>query len=596
MSSENKYQLLSYTRQPAGLYEEKLAYSMHLAVCVNEGGFIPLNHNTGVLYVKAAEQENRTLKAKCLANPYIFKLGGEGYGVVAVRVEADGQADESSKGQVMLFTTKDFLEYTEWAPLDLKTGGYVRHVACTYLPVEERYCLQWCDVANRRYQAYVTELGTEEISPEPAASFTSEVVASGIEGARPVNVLEIPARVAEKLLERLTVPYNTGVGLPDAITVSSREELDAVQAAFHYSDGTTVTKPVTWEADGIRWDAAGQYMIAGEVNQPSFFFPVSINRADPCIFKWQGYYYFIATNDADNNSSISVRRGETIQQLATAAEYEILNTKMYPHMVQFLWAPEFHQVDGELYIFLASSPEGFGQIRSHVMKLKPGGDIRSKGDWEKPEPVLKSSGEVLSDIGLTLDMTTVCIRERYYAVWAQRDLKPVDLGSWIYIAEINKKEPWKLISEPMLLSKPDYSWANNHTFVDEGPYPLFAGDTLYITFSSALVDYTYCVGYLSIHKDADLLDAANWTKGNYPLLTAFSVPGECGPGHNAYVEDDSGMVWNTYHARPGKDGPRSTGIRRVHFHKDGFPVLDMTEDKDIDRSFRKLNLTVKVKP
>ncbi|MEK3876906.1 family 43 glycosylhydrolase [Paenibacillus sp. FSL M7-0420] len=143
-------------------------------------------------------------------------------------------------------------------------------------------------------------------------------------------------------------------------------------------------------------------------------------------------------------------------------------------------------------------------------------------------------------------------------------------------------------SEPVLLSKLEYSWENNYLFVDEGPYPLFSGDKLYITFSRALVDYTYNVGYLSIDRNADLLNITNWTKGNYPLLTSSSVP-----GHNAHVTQE-GMVWSIYHARIGKEGPRYSGVRRVHFHQDGFPILDMTENKDIQCSSRKLSFTLKV--
>ena len=44
--------------------------------------------------------------------------------------------------------------------------------------------------------------------------------------------------------------------------------------------------------------------ITGTVKQKRFAFPLLINRADPCITSWNGKYYFIATNDADNNLSL----------------------------------------------------------------------------------------------------------------------------------------------------------------------------------------------------------------------------------------------------------------------------------------------------
>ena len=71
-------------------------------------------------------------------------------------------------------------------------------------------------------------------------------------------------------------------------------------------------------------------------------------------------------------------------------------------------------------------------------------------------------------------------------------------------------------------------------------------------------------------------------------MTARSVPGEFGTGHNAYVIDDDGTVWNTYHARPGVEGARSSGIRRVHFDVDGEPVLDLTEELDVKEEFKKV--------
>ena len=216
------------------------------------------------------------------------------------------------------------------------------------------------------------------------------------------------------------------------------------------------------------------------------------------------------------------------------------------------------------------------------MALKETGNLMKASDWEAPVPVLRRDGSYLyGEEGITLDMTVFEAGGRHYACWSQRQFKPVDQGAWLYIALIDPKEPWKLTTDPVLLSMPEYGWANNHTFVDEGPFALKTKDKLYLTFSSAAVDSTYVVGLMSADPDADLLNPDNWLKENYPLLSSRSVEGEFGTGHNAYVTDDDGLVWNTYHARPGVDGPRSTGIRRVHFNAEGFPVLDLTEEKDL---------------
>jgi GH43 family beta-xylosidase len=72
------------------------------------------------------------------------------------------------------------------------------------------------------------------------------------------------------------------------------------------------------------------------------------------------------------------------------------------------------------------------------------------------------------------------------------------------------------------------------------------------------------------------------------------VPGEYGPGHNSYVTDEDGTVWNAYHARFGIGEPRSSGIRRVHFDMEGYPVLDLVEEKDLNKELAEVHTTVYV--
>ena len=53
-------------------------------------------------------------------------------------------------------------------------------------------------------------------------------------------------------------------------------------------------------------------------------------------------------------------------------------------------------------------------------------------------------------------------------------------------------------------------------------------------------------------------------------------------------------MWNTYHARPGVDGPRSSGVRRVHFDIDGLPRLDLVEENDVNKELRTIRTTLVV--
>ena len=157
--------LLNYTRKPISstLYDPKLAYSMHLALKNEDGSFAVLNHNSGVLFVKATENEDGSLNAKSLKNPYVFELQDGTYGVLAVRTEGEGEPDEESKGCVVLFVTKDFLEYTEVGLLKLGED-FVEKVYCNW--TGEAYCLTWCDTQGSWFAVNVATLPIAFPTPE----------------------------------------------------------------------------------------------------------------------------------------------------------------------------------------------------------------------------------------------------------------------------------------------------------------------------------------------------------------------------------------------------------------------------------------------
>ncbi|MCD8006041.1 MAG: family 43 glycosylhydrolase [Oscillospiraceae bacterium] len=528
-------QLLLYTRKPieSAIYDPKLAYSMHIAV-FDGGEFRALNHNSGVFFAKAEENPDGSLTAKTLRCPRATLQEDGSYLVSAVRAEADGSGNDG-----MIFSkTNDFLWYEEIEGTSLPDSEDVK--------VDESLC-------------------------------------RNIEGCVPSYVIEVSDEICDRLVKTLTTPENVAIEFPEEVEVSSMEELDALRAKAVYSDGSTDMKRVDWDLADVDFSKKGEYEIEGKIHQDHFEFPIATNRADPCVNFWEGYYYYIATNDADGNHTLYIRKAESIQGLVTAEEVLLLDSVTYEGIGGLLWAPEFHEIKGRLYIFHACTPGEFFREESHVMELREGGDPMNRDDWSRPKRVTKADGSDLAEAGktITLDMTEFEWEGRYYVAWSQREFVPKDLGAWLMFAELDPDCPTRLLTEPVVISKPDYSWANNHTFVDEGPFALNLGDRLWLTFSSAAVDSTYVVSALILEKGKDPLDPKSWRKMNYPLLTSRSVPGEFGTGHNAYVRDGDGHIFNTYHARPGVDAPRSSGIRRVHFNVYGEPVLDMTEEIDV---------------
>lgn len=589
-------QLLYYTRLPLeeDIYAPKLADSVHLALIEN-GVCTPLLHNSGIVYAKAVPGDQSILHPYSLRKPWMTRLPDGQWAIVAERIEVDGAPDASSEDHVLYFTSPDLIHYAEQPLLHISD------------PLAQAY--------YERRSALPDLTGVE--LPE---------------GCIPGGVIDIDEDTACRLRTRFLTPVNVENTVPAEVEAASPDELANPRAVARYSDGSTVEKRVDWDMRHIDWTKPGRYAIEGRVHQERYEFPTMWDKADPAVCKWNGKYYFISTNDLDGNHSLYIREADTLPGLVTAQQNLILDTQTYPHLGNLLWAPELHiiprpspvastgagcasplqananvsqalpDLQSQLYIFHAGTPGPFGEEQSHVMALKPGGNPVRASDWEMSRRVVKKDGSMLYDKGITLDMTVFWSAHRLYAAWSQRQFDPVDLGAWLYIAELDPEKPWQLLSDPQVLTVPEYGWENNHTFVVEGPFALYRGGKILLTYSGALVDSTYVVGLLSMDDGADPLDPASWTKENYPLLSSRSVPGEFGPGHNAYVTDEDGLVWNTYHARPGVMvdgkqgfGPRSSGIRRVHFNAEDFPMLDMTEDKDLDPKLAWVKTTLIVK-
>ena len=233
------------------------------------------------------------------------------------------------------------------------------------------------------------------------------------------------------------------------------------------------------------------------------------------------------------------------------------------------------------------------------MKFKRGGKIIDEKSWDNPIPVKRLDGTALAPGAITLDMTYVKAESNSYMIWSYRKGigTPLDTGSMLYIATIDEREPWKLTSEPVLLTRPLYGWENvEGTINNEGPYGFVRNGKVYITYSGGAANgYTYALGLLTADTSSDLLDISSWTKSIYPVLSFYSVDEEFGPGHNSFFVDDNGDLMIAYHAETDiKEHLRCDGIRRVHFRKNGEPYFGMAVYEDLKREFAEFTCTINV--
>lgn len=591
----------SYTRDASGDLVNKLAHSMFLAFSENgKDGFTALHDDYGILFMRAESNADTTLTPKGLKDPYLFYTKDGKYGVAAVRTAENGSADPTEASSVMFYTSEDLVNYDEAGFVDLKTDRAVCEPLCEYDPNADAYRITWNDGAGNYFQNTLAEIqaDAQASEPQPTAPVSARKADMGFAGTHPGNLLPLEHDKGMKLKNKLSKLVNTGMEVPEAIYARTAEDVAGVRATALYNDGSTASKRVEWDLSDVSFDAAGSYEIEGTVTQPSFHNSTALfnARPDPEMVKYNGKFYFIST-DENGQGRIYIRESNTLEGIKNSSETLLLDGNSYPDLFKAcLWAPELHVIEGRLYVFFAGSLTNWAGVQSHVMRLKEGGDPKKTADWERPIRVMDKDGNSLYDTdtqGITLDMTYFEVGGKSYVCWAQRQRHPVDNGSWLYIATVDKKEPWKLTSDRVCICKPDYGWDNNNTFVVEGPFTLQKDGKVFLTFSGGATDHTYCVGIMTAAADSDLLDASSWRKGNFPILTSWSVENQYGPGHNAYVYDDDGTVYNTYHAKWNR-GTRSASICRVHFDIDGEPVLDLVEERDLSEKFKKVATRLEV--
>ncbi len=532
--------ILLYTRIPDNKFcLPSYGNSVHFSVSNNGEDFIPLNNNRGILYAKAEIDEKNQIVEKGLLTPVITLLSNGDYGIFAKRTDSKGILEENSDSLRLLWTTKDFLSFVE--------HGLVE--------IEEKYQLD-----------------------------------------NATDCIDISDKIYEGIQQQYFPIHNTFMDIPEKLVVSSKEELQNVVFTAHYSDGSTSIKKYDFDTSGVDFNCPGVYSIQGKIRQKKYPFPLAVGFADPVIFLWENKYYYIATNDNNGNIGFLVREADDVSDLflPETKQHLILDKNPELKLLQTFWAPEFHVIGGRVYILFAVSGDCFNP-QCHMMRLKQGGCITNADDWEMPVRVRKMDGTFLAEEGITLDMTHFSIHGESYFVWSYRlhCMAEGDTGSMLYIASTNPKEPWRLTSEPVLLSRPLYGWENvNQTINNEGPYALVTNDKVYISYSGgAATSWTYAVGMLSLDINKEPLNANNWKKSKYPALAFSEKNGIYGPGHNSFFKDKEGDTYIAYHAEVKEaDAPRSSAIHRVHFNCHGVPVLNMYYDKDIKKEYRVIHL------
>lgn len=700
----SSYSLLCYTRKPTGREEANnadVALSMHLALRSGVSGeWKPLNENYGIFFaagvpIAAATSESRRacsaaahfgidpfdasrpgsdavefdavmpgvdITLKSLRDPYLFRLAEGGFGVVATRTNRGGEPDGSERSAFLLAVSRDLTAYTQLGLVRIATDGGVNRPAVVFDENAARYVISWHDDTGGSHGATTEDIvgaarSGEALMVDDGVAMTCDGRIPndcGISDAVPGNIITVGEAEVKRLSARFGRVYNVGSNVAAQTVKANGDGGDGARAAVRalgrtraeltYSDGSTATRAVDWNAGQLKRlaakAAAGElgagerYLVNGTVRQTVYPIPFAVERADPSVFAWnlngKPLFMFIATEDADGNC-VDPRGGATHMPLRVAESIEALSDKEGGRereidllqcgdlnsegrmMTGCFWAPELHSIGGKLSILFmpcfdgaVTNPDGTPNNRAgkpdmwtgscHIMQLRQdsdGNDLdpREPENWTVPEPITGPEGEPLNPIQrISLDMTVIVDSGRWYYAWQQ-------VGS-IWIAGFDPMRPTRLTSKPTQIVVPEFAWDN---MIAEGPNAFVHDGKIFLIYSGSLVGIDYTTGLVTAlaGRNADLTDPAAWSKLDYPLQKSGIYNGQwqLGTGHGMWSHDEDGNLIYVFHNAEydnGRYGGRDAQVRRVYWSAEGMPILDMQSMEELNPDYADVTMEINV--
>lgn len=615
------------------------------------GQYEELNKGKAILYVKwnGSQKTNENYQ---MGSPSFFRYADGSLGVTA-------SANNAENG-IYVWNSADNMAFEKERYLTLSTSGVaVCDPKIVYDSSSNTYKIFWTGSDETQYVSTLDSLETGA----SAVTETAYVTAKEVEGELPEQAVksETSAFVMtdeeyDLFMKKYGNLHNTGM---ETVTVKAEknEQItmpETVKAL--YSDGTSKNLGVEWDADAlaaIDTKKDGTYQIKGTVKQSTFDYPYIAERADPHVFynEDDGYYYATgshypvtdpATWTADAGScyrAIGLRRGKTLEELKDAEESLMFAPRLGDQWGSFIWAPEFHKINGTWYCLVGAHNYGKAGITDETKwgwcsysllipyigdgddsttleeDMQAGGMLDAR-QWGEP---IILEGAPSFDVSYYYDED---VKQGYYI------LPNTPSGARISIVKAKsegipqfdgaKKEikaicfPWEYGIQEGSVSTSNPEGSDQG--IVEGPYLFEYGDKVYISYSGATVDKYYCLGLMMAEKGSDLMDPASWTNVNYPVLSSYDTANgqiggaaHVGGGHNSFALDEYGNIVLIYHARPypdpheGKSGAgglfdpcRNTMVKSVNVGFDGTLVLNMTAEDELAAENQTVTATVLV--
>jgi GH43 family beta-xylosidase len=307
--------------------------------------------------------------------------------------------------------------------------------------------------------------------------------------------------------------------------------------------------------------------IAPAADVSDFFPVVAGDGADPWVVRHDGWYYMTATT----GTNVTVWRSKSLSGIGGGEAKVVWTPPGKGPASKNLWAPELHRLNGKWYVYYAADDGANENHRMFVLENASAdpfdGRFEFKGKIADPKADRWA-----------IDGTVLTVKDKSYFVWSGW-VADTNVRQELYIAPM--KDPWTLAGPRVEISRPTHKWETvGEPTVNEGPQALVRNGTVHLVYSaSGSWTDDYCLGLLTLKKDADPLDPKAWAKHPKPVFEKTKTV--FGPGHCSFTTSPDGKEdWIVYHAarHTGAGWARNVRMQPFEWNADDTPKFGTPAD------------------
>lgn len=249
------------------------------------------------------------------------------------------------------------------------------------------------------------------------------------------------------------------------------------------------------------------------------------NPRDPSVIFHNGFYYHCYSH----GNQVFISYSKELEGIDKAEKIPVF-TALEDRYAHEIWAPELHIINNKCYIYVAMDD---GKNENHRMYVLA-------NDSNNPLDIYQMHGQIYDETNKwAIDGTIIQYHQKLYMVWSGWK-EDINVAQNLYIAEM--KDPFTISSKRRLISSPDQDFERgacngiDAPFINEGPFPFYDKDDLYIIYSgSGSWNIYYCLIALKLNGKDPLKD--EWIKAKAPFLSSNDVVK--GPGHCSIIQQEN---------------------------------------------------------